>query len=352
MFSKISSFAIYSLLGGLFILCLLLASTISAGVVAGILLCLEVLIPSLLLFLILADLLQPFIRRHTVPRPLQWFCRVILHIDGRFFYIFLLGILGGYPIGAKLIADAVEQGHLEASQAKYLLRFCICCSPAFLISGVSVVLWDDFWIGAVLYSVQVLGGILIAFLGGIGHYVSYHQPKEAESVPAFSVLLVESVHKSVRQMAIICGFVLLFSGVFSLISLLPLPDGVALLIKGMLEVSVGCHETGSMSAYFQPLWIAIFTTFGGFCVHLQVLALCRNFKLDYCDFLLTRLILMVFCGGVVYGLLRYFPSVLSCFVSMSTVTVAPSERGILPSCLILLLCCFLLMLAERKIEVN
>lgn len=348
MFRKISSFLTFAAFITFFLLCFAVSGSIASGISKGITLCATILIPSLFLFLVLSDLLEPMLRGRKIPKPLRLFSEYVLHIDGRLLYLFILGMLGGYPIGAKLIADETERNHISDDDARYLLRFCICGSPAFLISNVARVLWNDVRLGLILYAVQVFAGILIAFFTGKRHFVNYCTVAGQHRKEAFSVLLVRSAQRSTRQMGMICGFVLLFCGFFSVIELIPLDALSMLLLKGFAEVTIGCQSVASLPAFYQPIAVAAFTSFAGVCVHLQIMALCGKVKLRYGEFLKFRL-LYTFIATALTALLGFlFPPVMNCFSQGAAIPIVPTEQNLFSSFLLLFLCCMLLLLFDNK----
>lgn len=348
MFRKVSSFFAFLSFLTVFVLCFFVSGSIADGITKGITLCTTVLIPSIFLFLVLSDLMEPMLRGRKIPKFLCRFSEYVLHIDGRLLYLFVLGVLGGYPIGAKLIADEVEKGHIGKDDARYLMRFCICGSPAFLISNVARVLWNDQKLGLLLYGLQVLTGVLVAFLTGWKHFVYYHTVPGQHQAEPFSTRLVRSAQHSTKQMGMICGFVLLFCGVFSLLDLLPLQHTLMLFLKGFSEVTVGCQLAASLPSFFQPIAVAAFTSFGGICVHLQVMALSGKASIRYGEFFGFRLLYTAIATGLTAWVIQLFPPVLDCFVSSGGAVVVQTEHNLFSSFLLTILCCMLLILFDNK----
>ena len=64
------------------------------------------------------------------------FFKVVFGLSPGGAYVFLLGLLTGYPMGAKLTADLYYAGKISRQEAEYLLTFCNNPSPAFLITYV------------------------------------------------------------------------------------------------------------------------------------------------------------------------------------------------------------------------
>ena len=69
-------------------------------------------------------------------QPTAPFFKVVFGLSPGGAYVFLLGLLTGYPMGAKLTADLYYAGKISRQEAEYLLTFCNNPSPAFLITYV------------------------------------------------------------------------------------------------------------------------------------------------------------------------------------------------------------------------
>ena len=123
-----------SLLPLLFLTVILLyPSQARNGAASGLLLWFNVLLPTLLPFMILADLIR---RLHIVDSV----CTKISACTGwnlYFLYPLILGLLSGLPLGAKLVAEAVKEGKLSKRSGQFLLTVCNNCSMMFLIGYVA-----------------------------------------------------------------------------------------------------------------------------------------------------------------------------------------------------------------------
>lgn len=63
----------------------------------------------------------------------------------------LLSLIGGYPVGAKMLAAKSAAGAAGSRTAERLLCFCVNCSPAFLIAGVGIPYFHSVEVGCVLW---------------------------------------------------------------------------------------------------------------------------------------------------------------------------------------------------------
>ena len=75
----------------------------------------------------------------------------------------ILGILGGYPIGAKTIAEFYKEEKLSQNDAERLLYWCINPSPAFAISAVGTFMLGNTTSGFILYCSCILASLTLGF---------------------------------------------------------------------------------------------------------------------------------------------------------------------------------------------
>lgn len=100
----------------------------------GLMLWFESLVPALLPFLILSNLLIALDAVTLLTRWLYPFFHRIFGCSREGCYAIAVGFLCGYPAGAKVTADLVRKKCISAEEGNYLLCFCNNVSPAFLIS--------------------------------------------------------------------------------------------------------------------------------------------------------------------------------------------------------------------------
>ncbi len=96
----------------------------------------DTLLPTLLPFLILTGILLRTDGITRIVQPIAPFFKVLTGLSGEGAYAFVLGLLCGYPMGAKLTADLYHAGKISRQESEYLLTFCNNPSPAFLVTYV------------------------------------------------------------------------------------------------------------------------------------------------------------------------------------------------------------------------
>lgn len=227
-------------------------------------LCTNSLIPSLFPFMFLATILN---------NALSGYRFHFLHIISRLCRIpegseilFVLGILGGYPVGAQMIANAHRDDNLNKDDAQRMIGFCNNAGPSFIF-GVVGPLFDTGLIPTFIWFIQILSAIITgALLSG-----SCSERTTVSNQAHISV--TDALERSVKTMGLICGWVLLFKIVVGFTEqhlAAVLPQCVCVFIAGVLELTNGCIALyGVESAGTRFILSSLFLALGGLCVALQ-----------------------------------------------------------------------------------
>ena len=103
------------------IILILDTKTAIAGAYDGISLCIRSVIPSLFPFFVLSGILTGALTgiRGRILAPIGRFCGMPRGSES----ILLTGLLGGYPIGAKSVAESYRNGQIDKNDAKRMLDF-------------------------------------------------------------------------------------------------------------------------------------------------------------------------------------------------------------------------------------
>lgn len=180
--------------------------------------------------------------------------------------IFLLGALGGFPVGAQCIVQSVESGGLSRETGQRMLGFCNNCSPAFLF-GILGSVFSDSAVPLQIFCIQLVAAMLTAMLWPCQGGTSSELRKNSISLP-------EAVSRAVRSMVSVCAWVILAGVVngflnrwfFPMLSP-PVPE----LITGLLEVTGGVLGLRAVeNVHVRFILCAIFICFGGISVLFQI----------------------------------------------------------------------------------
>ncbi len=203
--------------------------------------------------LVVTNLMLPAIVRLRLPK-LSRLCRIPQGSEG----IFLLGLVGGFPVGAQCIA----QTPMERSDARRMLGFCNNCGPAFVF-GVIGSFFSDPMLPVILLLIQAFSALTIAVFwsGTPGSAVPAHIPKTT---------LPDGIHRAAAAVTSICAWVILGNVALSFVRrwFFPfMPQWAALALTGVVELTNGCMQL-SCIPWEGLRFVAAegFMCFGGGCV--------------------------------------------------------------------------------------
>lgn len=197
----------------------------------GLALCAGSVIPALFPFLAVSSLLLKLGFGDALAGPLAPLMG-LYRLPGEAAGALVLGLAGGYPVGARTAAELCAQGALTRDEAERLLTFCNNANPAFLLGGLGLgVLGSDragLWLWLIhIFSALVTGLVLARRPGrqGGGRALPRKAPAAAGSFPE---LLVGAVQGALGAILGICAFVELFYVLGLPLRRLPAPWGAGL----------------------------------------------------------------------------------------------------------------------------
>ena len=220
------------------------AQRVRESAAAALSLCAGTVIPALFPFLALSSLL-------TALGFCQWLSphlaglMTLFRLPGQASGPLLLGLVGGYPIGAQAASELYRQGVLTKGEAQRLLTFCNNSNPVFLISVLGIGVFGSFRAGVWLWLIHLLSALLTGLLLRGGKVSARRDAARNITCQAVSLpsALVSSVRAAANGMLSVCAFVTLFRVLLS-----PLARRQGLLSTAL----VGTVELFSLSSRLMP----------------------------------------------------------------------------------------------------
>lgn len=253
------------------LLLILDSKTALKGAAEGIDLCIRTVIPSLFPLFMLSSMLTVSLSGGTIAilRPIGIACGIPKGAES----LLLIGLLGGYPVGAQNIYHAYRDGFLDDQQARRMLGFCNNAGPAFIF-GIAGGLFHSQLCTWVLWGIHIFSAILVGMI----------LPRRTGSTVSprvtAPIALTQSVTRSVRVMGEVCGWIILFRVVLTILQrwlLWLIPDIYTSLLYGSLELVNGCHFLHSIPTEgTRFILCAVFLAFGGACVGMQTMTVTRE----------------------------------------------------------------------------
>ncbi len=311
------------------------------GIKTGLQLLGNSLIPSLFPFMVLSSYISQSNISEALNKIFKKSFQYIFKTSGFGIVAFVLGLLGGYPIGAKIISEFYKAKKISQNDAQRLLYWCINPSPAFAVTAVGTFMIGNTQSGILLYISCILAsltvGILCRFISN-GEILCAKQNRTESKQNIF----VKSVSGGSEAMFSVCGWVLTFSVFAALCDALNLPSSACTLIKSVAEVTTGCKNAVA-SGLSLPV-IAAILGFGGFAVICQCAvysSACKTqIKFLICSRLLNASLSAIYCSLF----LKIFPQCAEVSVVIGTKTSYFTLYHSIGATIILFVMCALLIL--------
>ena len=200
-------------LGGVLVWFLAGAGAVREVMREGLSLCVRTVIPSLFPFMVATSALLSLGFGELAAPWLAGLMEPLLRVPGAGSAALLLGLIGGYPIGAQTATELYRDGLVTRAEAERLLAFCNNSNPVFLISVLGAGVFGSVRAGVWLWLIHVLSALLTGLVfrgtGADARSSRTARPPAFRTtglIPAF----VGAVRSSVSGILSVCGFVLFF----------------------------------------------------------------------------------------------------------------------------------------------
>lgn len=260
---------------GIFLL-ILDTKTAIWGARNGIELCLRTVIPSLFPFFVLSAILTGTLlgTNPGIFRPLGRFCAIPSGAES----ILLVGLLGGYPVGAQCVARACRDGALTERDAEKMLAYCNNAGPSFLF-GMAGALFPNRFTPWVLWFIHIASALFVS------RWFPCSQTISSGNLSTHSRGWTDAVGQAVRTMAGVCAWVVLFRVVLAFtekIMASHFPEAFSVIVSGALELSNGCCALAKIeNDNLRFLLCSGMLAFGGVCVTMQTLGVISGISARY-----------------------------------------------------------------------
>lgn len=271
----------------------------------GLGLCAATVIPSLFPFMIISELIVSSgvgVRiSRVLARPMRWLFGVSEAGAAAYF----LGIVCGFPIGAKTAVSMYDRDVISKRELERLLTFCNNPGSAFVISAVGVSLLGSRGLGVVLYVCVILSSIIVGAVGKL--FFSREQRNGSTVAPVAASgdaikTVTDAIQSSAISMLSVCAYVVFFSALVGCIGSLLVhfspPEELIASIFGFFELSSGVGAAvGTSSKMGTLLLCALFLGWSGLSVHFQIMSVCSGRNLSFKPYIIAKAAQGVVCAA-------------------------------------------------------
>lgn len=280
----------------------------------GINLWIHAVVPALLPFLILSDIIVNTDIINIIGKFLSVPMKLIFNTSGESSAAFLLGMVSGYPIGAKVSSDLYSDKLCSKDEAQRLVGFTNNCGPMFMLGTVSIGMYGIKNLGVLLLLAHYAGCITLGIILRLTSYKPASncctlKKKKCLHRKPFGILIGESVQKSSLLILIIGCFIILFSVVICALKSLFFPHNTIIsnLILGSLEMTNGVNGIHLLSCSLKLKMIisSFLIGFGGISVTLQTITLIKDTDLSIIRYIFSKIIHGILAAGYCYILFDF-----------------------------------------------
>lgn len=305
----------------IFIAMMIFSSAAVTGAGDGLELCIRVIVPTLLPFFVLSNLLCSLGLPEYLGRGAQPMSRALFGVGGAGVSAFILGLTGGYPLGASAVADLYRSGSVSRTEAQKLLCFCNNSGPAFIIGMAGVGIFDSAAIGLMLYIIHILAAIIVGMI--LCHSdESSRSAQVSVAAMSFAPAMTSAMRRAVMSTGMISGYIIFFSmlssvlqemGLFTLLcAALVEQFGLSIgqggsLILGVLELGSGIAALSGLIPSPQNLALAAFILgWGGISVQFQTASVLSDTELSAGGGVLGKLLHALISAGLAFSISFFF----------------------------------------------
>lgn len=256
----------------------------------ALLLCATSVIPALFPFFVLTGIMVGCGTVTTMGKILAPLADNVFKTSGTGAVVFVIGILCGYPTGAKVISELYLSGKLNKEESERLLAFCNNSGPLFVIGAVGSGMLGNKNLGIVIYCIHVISAVIT------GVFLSLFAKEQEKKIVinevniSFGEAFTQSVENAVKSILNVCGYVVFFGCLVAVIK--PYIPGV--FINSLFEVTVGSKDIISSGLKTDDMLILLSGTigFGGMCVYFQIKGATAKAKLSTICYLFGKVLQM------------------------------------------------------------
>ena len=310
---------------------------IFAASIEGLWLWFQIVLPSILPFLMATELMMGLGMVHFLGKLLEPLMRPVFNLPGSGAFVVTMGYSSGFPVGAVLTGQLRRKRLCTRIEAERLICFTNNASPLFILVAIPIGMFGQPSLGTILavvhYGTNLLLGLILRFYR--------RSDPEASRIPSYELtptsawqtllqaryqdgrplgqLLRDAVNSAITNLLVIGGFIIFFSVLMKILGILGCLNGVTALITtifpaidpsavnsltiGFWEITLG-SKAASQSALTLETRIALVGAilgWSGLAIHAQIASMIADTDIRLLPYVLTRLAHAGLSGLFLYG---------------------------------------------------
>lgn len=259
----------------------------------ALIMCFDIIVPSLFPFFVCSGLLIYSGFAESVASYARHIMRPVFNVAPAGAAAFVLGIISGFPSGAICTRDLYRCGNLSKAESERLLSFCNNSGPLFIIGSVGTAIYSKPMYGVMLYLIHIISSILVGIIfRGYGKNRHSSPPTRINTNElSIAQTFTFSLDAASKNILTVCFSIIFFSTVSrTLFELLPLNPALDALVSGLCEFSTGVLKVSGLNTNIAEKLIlsSLIVGFSGLSVHLQVMSVTADAGLSLKPYILGK----------------------------------------------------------------
>ena len=309
-------------------------------------------IPSLFPFFVATELLMHTNIVNHIGNMFNIFMKPIFNVNGKGAFALIMGIISGYPMGAKLAANFRQHNLCSKEECERLLSFTNNSGPLFIIGTVGLGMFGSTTIGLLLFITHLLASFTVGFI-----FRFWKRNKDSNSLITYTKftknnyskkgnnnlrttnskmvnfynlgeVIAESITNSISSILMIGGFIVLFSSVISILNTSGITQIITILLSpifntlgidisfingiftGIFEITNGINFISSIhikNISINIILAAFLLGFGGISILLQVFSIVSKTDLSARPYIIGKILHGFIAGFYTYIFIHFLP---------------------------------------------
>ena len=231
-----------------------------------------------------------------------------------------MGIISGYPVGAKIASSFREKNICSKEECERLLSFTNNSGPLFIVGTVGISMFGNSTIGVLLFITHLLASFSVGFIFRFWKYrkkTDFLNVKKSGfdnktvSLNNLGEVISKSITSSISTILLIGGFIVVFSALISILNASGVTNFIIYLLTpffrilnidisfisglftGLFEITNGINIISSINVKnisLNIIFTAFLLGFGGISVMLQVLSIISKTDLSAKPYIIGKLL--------------------------------------------------------------
>lgn len=278
--------------------------------------------PSLFPFFVLSEILMNYGFIELVGELLKPLMIKVFKTSSNCAFILVMSIISGFPSNAKYTKELLLQGAIDEKQATKILMFTCFSNPLFILGTVSILFLNNKEVGLLILLCHYISNFIIGFLFrnfyptnetnskvSLKHAIYKMHEKRIQNPDPFGKILSRALQNSIQTLLLILGTITTFLILTTIIDHnIQFSTYHQSILNGFVEMTQGLKYISILNIplKLKSILSTMVLSFGGISVHMQVLSIISDTKIEYFPFLLARIIHALLSSLLVFFLFDYW----------------------------------------------